>query len=77
MRDQNIYQPRYCVQTTQCFFRFRGPKSDRFFGVTQANFEANSADFHQLTHNFGNFKQKPCNNRLTEPNSSKNLANIA
>ena len=48
-----------------------------FFGITQANFEANSADFHCLTQIFGNFKQKPCKNRVTEPKSSTNLANIA
>ena len=34
---------------------FWAPKSDRFFGLTQANFEANSADFHHLTQNIGNF----------------------
>ena len=49
----------------QCFFRFWGPNSDRFFGLTEANFEANSADFSQLTQNFGNFKQKPSNFGLT------------
>ena len=56
------------------FFRFWAPNSERFFGLTQANFEANSADFHHLTQNFGNFKQKLEKNKLTEPKSSKNLA---
>ena len=40
------------------FFRFWAPNSDRFFGLTQANFEANSANFTQLTQNFGYSKQK-------------------
>ena len=35
------------------------PNSDRNFGLTQAYFEANSADFPKQTQNFGNFKQKP------------------
>ena len=30
------------------FFRFWAPNSDRFFGLIQANFEANSADFTHL-----------------------------
>ena len=59
------------------FFRFWAPNSDRFFGLTQANFGANSADFHRLTQIFGNFKQKLWKNRQTEPKSSKTIANIA
>ena len=44
------------------FFRFWAPDSDRFFGLTQANFEADLADFTQLTQNFGSKKkQEPCN----------------
>ena len=40
------------------FFLFLAPNSDRNFGLTEANFEANSADFHYLTQNFGNFNKK-------------------
>ena len=35
--------------------------------LTQANFEANSADFSLLTQNFGNFKQKPSKYGITGP----------
>ena len=58
------------------FFRFWAPNPDQFFGLTQANFEANSADFHCLTQNFGHFKQKPCKNSLTGPTSWPNSANF-
>ena len=58
------------IDLTQWIFGLRSK-------VTQANFEANSADIHCLTQNFENFKQKPYKNRLTEPKSSKNLVNIA
>ena len=36
---------KHLVQPT-VFFRFRAPNSDEIFGLTQANFDANSADFH-------------------------------
>ena len=39
-------------------FLFWAPNSDRVFGLTEAKFEANSSDFHHLTQNFRNFKQK-------------------
>ena len=54
-------------------FDFEHLTQTDFFGLTQANFEANSADFHSLTQNFGNFKQKLWKNRQTGPKSSKSL----
>ena len=39
-------------------FLFNFEHLTQIFGLTQANFEANQADFTKLTQNFGNFKQK-------------------
>ena len=44
-----------CAWMVTVPFRFRQPKSDRIFGLTQANFEANSAYFLNLTEIFGIF----------------------
>jgi len=56
------------------FFDFEDLTQTDFFGLTQANFEANSADFSQLTQKFGNFKQKPSNFGLTGTKSCPNSA---
>ena len=64
---------RYCKKWLihiQCFFfRFWAPNSGRIFGLTEANFGANSSDFHHLTQNFGNFKQNTRKYGLTRPKS--------
>ena len=55
------------LRCLQCFFRFGELISDRILGLTQANFEANSADFLHITQNFGIFDQKLAKIGLTNP----------
>ena len=52
----------------QCFFRFRALNSDGFFGLTHANFEANSAIHSYLTQN-QDFEAKSAKSVLTQPKS--------
>ena len=54
--DSETVLGRYTIRSG--FFWLRASNSDPFYGLAQAHFEANSADFSQQTQDFGNIKQK-------------------
>ena len=62
--------PKYPV----LFFRFWAPNSGGIFTLTQANFEANSADILHITQNFGILGQKIGKIDLTQLKFGSNSA---
>ena len=60
--------------STVLFFRFWAPNSGGIFALTQANFEANSADILHITQNFGILGQKTAKIVLTQLKLRSNSA---